>query len=358
MSRVFSADTLLNGIVDTSVPVFLDTTSWREFDDWVRQNLPSLQTAIKGGLRFWIFKDELSFTQPKLYARYQEEQNQEDEDEDNEAAEAVEDDVNKLPSVLSFESQMENNLGIKFHEEQLPGNDPTLQTFYYEVQEIYFHDVPNREKCDRHAQFVFLSRRAARSENKVRVLTSQPAFQRLVNADIFLIPASSHKPTFPANFDVFTELQIHPKIRQVVEVDFRNGDYPKVVSQAVNAFRDFVQEITGSTLDGGTLMDEALKLNYQNRQVHRVSQTRDLPLLLLNKISLGDSELNTEVNEQDGFYRFASGVVKAIRNPTAHTTLTDPFIQQRFNDQIAAVKILCFLSMLCERIDQPRRYSP
>lgn len=355
MSRVFSAGTLLNGTVDTSVPVFLDTTSWREFDDWVRQNLPALQTAIKGGLRFWIFKDELSFTQPKLYARYQAEQNQE-ETEATEAVETDEDDMDELPSVLSFESQMENNLGIKLHEEQLPGNDPTLQTFFYEVQEIYFHDVQNREKCDRHARFVFLSRRAARSENKLRVLTAQPAFQRLVNAEIFLIPASSHKPTFPASFNVFTELQIHPKIRQVVEADFDNGDYPKVVFQAVNAFRDFVREITGLTSDGGALMNDALVLQYNDRV--RGKPVTHLPPLLLNNISLGDPESDSLVGEQDGFARFALGVFKAIRNPSAHATATDPFIQQRFNNQTTTVKILCFLSMLCERIDKPRRYSP
>lgn len=353
MSRVFSADALLNGTIDRSVPIFLDTTSWREFDEWVRQNLPALQSALKSGLRFWIFKDELSFTQPKLYARYQEEQNQEDI-EANEEVEADEGNADELPSVLSFESQMENNLGIRLHEEQLPGNDPTLQTFFYEVQEIYFHDVQNREKCDRHAQFVFLSRRAARSENKVRVLTAQPAFQRLVNAEIFLIPASSHKPILPANFDVFTDLEIHPKIRAKVEQEFRRGNWSEVIFLAVDAFESFLQEITGETTDAGTLVNTVFNPNFDGGR--RVA--RQIPKLLINNFRINDNTCLSEVNEQDGYYHYSQGIIKAIRNLGAHNDRNGTFIQSRYGEQKTAVKILCFLSMLCERIDKPRRYSP
>lgn len=355
MPRIFSADDLLNGTVDVITPVFLDTTSWREFQGWSRQNLTVLQKALKDGLRFWIFKDELLFTEPKLYELYRQDQIREDGEIDDQTEED-EDNEDAIAPILSFESQMETNLGIKLHEEELPTADPTIKTFFYEVQEIYFHDVTNRERCDRHAEFVFLSRRAARSENKLRVLTAQPAFQRLVNAEIFLIPASIHRPTLPANFDIFTELQIHPKLRQVVEVDFQNGDYPKVVFQAVNAFRDFVREITGLTTDGGDLMNSALNLNYGGSG--RNKYVSSLPSLLLNNIAVQDSAEDSSVGEQEGFYRFAQGVFKAIRNPSAHATSTDPFIQQRFNDQITAVKVLCFLSILCERIDTGKRYKP
>lgn len=357
MPRVFSADELLNDTFDVTTPVFLDTTSWQAFQDWSKQNLIALQHALKSGLRFWIFKSELSYTQPRVYRLYLEDQLREDSEIDD-LAEAIEAAETKVETILSFESRLEANLGIKFHEEELPSGNETYRTFLYEVQEIYFHDVSNRERCDRHAEFVFLSRRASRSENKLCIMTAQPAFQRLVNAEIFLLPVNSnnHRHLLPANFDIFTELQIHPRIRQVVELDYRNRDYPKVVFQAVNAFRDFVREIVNSTEDGGTLMNEALNLDYKgNGRDKKVSR---VPPLLINSITVDASAEDSLVGEQEGFYRFAQGVFKAIRNPNAHATATDRFIQQRFNDENTAIKVLCFLSMLCERIDNGKRYSP
>lgn len=347
MQRVFSADDLFEGNIDVTAPIFLDTTSWREFQNWSKQNHQKIKGLLEQGLVFCIFDAELKHTEPELYKRYAADKETPEEDEEV-------DEDEELP--VSFEKELEINLGIKFHPQTLPAEDVSYKTFFYEVQTVYFHDVTNREKCDRHAEFIFLTRRAARSENKLRVMTAQPAFQRLVNAEIFLIPANSHKPTLPASFDVFTELQIHPRIRQVVEVDFRNGDYPKVVFQAVNVLRDFVREIINSAEDGGTLMNDALNLNYTG--AGRNKQVSSLPPLLINKIAVNTSAEDSLVGEQEGFYRFAQGVFKAIRNPSAHATATDPFIQQRFNDENMAIKVLCFLSMLCERIDIGKRYSP
>jgi uncharacterized protein (TIGR02391 family) len=354
MPRVISADNLLDSAFDASIPVFLDTTSWREFDGWARQNLPALQNALKGGLRFWIFKNELSLTQPKLYALYQAEQYQEDTEEISEPLTKEDEDADELPSILSFENRMESNLGIKFHEEELPQVDPTLQTFFYEVQEIYFHDISNRERIDRHAEFVFLSRRAARSENKLRVLTAQPAFQRLVNAEIFLIPANPYKSKLPANFDVFTELEIHPKIRQKVEQEFRRGNWSEVIFQAVDAFEAFLQEITGLGTDGGGLVNDVFNPNFDSRR--RVAQ--QFPKLLINDFKLNDNSYVSEVNEQDGYFRYAQGIIKAIRNLGAHNDRNGTFIQSRYGDEKTAIKVLCFLSMICERIDTGKRHSP
>jgi len=222
------------------------------------------------------------------------------------------------------------------------------------VQEIYFHDVTNRERCDRHAEFVFLSRRAARSENKLRVLTAQPAFQRLVNAEIFLIASNPYKATLPANFDVFTELEIHPKIRKKVELEFRRGNWSEVVFQAVDAFEAFLQEITGLNADGGTLVNDVFNPNFDNRR--RVAQ--QFPRLLINDFQLNDNTCLSEINEQDGYFRYSQGIIKAIRNLGAHNDRNGTFIQSRYGDEKTAIKVLCFLSMICERIDIGRRHSP
>jgi hypothetical protein len=184
MQRVFSANDLLDNAIDVSTPVFLDTTSWREFQLWAKENLRQLKVPLTKGLTFWIFVEELSRTEPSLYELYLKDQEiEEDEDLSEEEVEEETDD-----SFVSFENQLANNLGVRFHSEQLPPEDIPYKTFLYEVQEIYFHDVKNRERCDRHAEFTFLLRRAMRNEDTLRVLTAQPAFQRLVNAEIYLFP--------------------------------------------------------------------------------------------------------------------------------------------------------------------------
>ena len=341
MPRVFSADDLLQDNDNVTIPVFIDTTSWNEFTDWAETNHRELKKLQQEGLRFWIFEDELEETEPDLYQRHMLDKKAEDEEEDI--------------AGVTFEQEIRDKLGVQFHREKLPPKtDVSSKAFFYEVQEIYFHDVTNRERCDRHAEFVLLSRRAARSENKLRVLTAQPAFQRLVNAEIFLIPANLYKSKLPANFDVFTELEIHPKIRQKVELEFRRGNWSEVIFQAVDAFEAFLQEITGLGTDGGGLVNDVFNPNFDSRL--RVAQ--QFPKLLINDFKLNDNSYVSEVNEQDGYFRYAQGVIKAIRNLGAHNDRNGTFIQSRYSDEKTAIKVLCFLSMICERIDIGKRHSP
>lgn len=340
MPRVFSADELIKGTLDISVPVFIDTTSWSSFTEWAEVNHQRLHELQKEGLKLWIFEDELSRTEPDLYERHLSDKRAEDADEDIVG--------------VTFEQEIRDKLGVRFHREKLPLDSIPYQAFRYEIQEVYFHDVTNRERCDRHAEFVFLSRRAARNEHGLRVMSAQPAFQRLVNAEVFLIPTSSHKPALPANFDVFTDLEIHPKIRAKVEQEFRRGNWSEVIFQAVDAFESFLQEITGETTDAGTLVNTVFNPNFDGGR--RVA--RQIPKLLINNFRINDNTCLSEVNEQDGYYHYSQGIIKAIRNLGAHNDRNGTFIQSRYGEQKTAVKILCFLSMLCERIDKPRRYSP
>lgn len=358
MKRIYHANELLSeDISDLRVPVFLDSTSWREFDYWFRSNTRRLRGRLAQGLSFTIFADELQHTQPVWHKTYLEEQTDQGDGIQVPDENQPEDTDVESDALITLEAKLRDNLGVHLNNEQLPESEISFTALLNELQYIYFHDVANPELCSRHAEFLYLVRRASRNENKIRILTAKPAFQRITNAEIFLLsPPPSNWQLLPANLNVFTELQIHPRIRNVVEADFQNGDYPKVVFQAVNAFRDFVREIINSTEDGGALATAALMLNYKgNGSQQKVSS---LPQLLLNDIKVEDSTNDSLVGEQEGFYRFALGVFKAIRNPSAHQTATDPFIQQRFNDQNAAVKVLCLLSMLCERIDAGKRYKP
>jgi len=359
MQRVYSSDDLLNGtIVDTSVPLFLDTTSWSAFYDWVTGDATRLNQWLSQDGSVWIFAEELQHTQPNLYAQYTQDIQSEKEEDVGEETSDDESDEETEP-IRAFEDQLENRLRVKINPEKLPSRDAPLQTFLYEVKDVYFGEVVQEYNRDRHAEFMYLARRAARNEDKLRILTAKSAFSKVAKAEVFMIPVPQpQKLSLPADFDVFTNLAIHPRIRQVVEIDFRNGDYPKVVYQAVNAFRDYLRHITNLPNDDGVILaDKVFELKFSGGLV-QADNNGNLPPLLINKIAIGDQKTLSEVNEQDGFHRFAQGVFKAIRNPNAHQTHTDPFIQSRFNDEKTAIKVLCFLSTLCERIDSGKRHSP
>ena len=46
------------------------------------------------------------------------------------------------------------------------------------------------------------------------------------------------------------------------------------------------------------------------------------------------------------------GVVSAVRNPTAHASIDEPFIRERFGKRHTALKFLCLLSLLFEKLEQ------
>ena len=344
--RVFSIEQLLEMHDDFDIPVYVDSTSYKAFETWSEENMNLLYSCALKGLRFWVFAEELKHTHSELYGVYKKSLALA-KSKDNEMP--VDHEQDDLSSLIE---QFEYTIGLKFDPLSLDFTDSTYQLFRGEVQDMYFHDVENRTKCDRHAQFLCLARLASRNEERLRIVTTESAFQRIANAQIFLIPQQRRTRYLPAHFDIFTDLAIHARLREDIEKYFILGDYPTAVFQAVQIFRDMVREVSKSTSgkDGGQLIDEVFSLFYNKDGISKLSP------ILINDIKTGDDKQNTYVNEHDGYYKFAQGIVKAIRNPEAHKTASDPFIQERFSDERTAIKIVGFISWMCERLD--KRFSP
>lgn len=99
-----------------------------------------------------------------------------------------------------------------------------------------------------------------------------------------------------------------------------------------------------STMDGYQLVHQALDSN-------RNDAPPRLPRVQLNWLT------NTsEWNEQTGFHDVACGVSSALRNTIAHGPTDTVFIRDRFGDRRTALKFLCLLSLLFEKLD--KRIAP
>jgi uncharacterized protein (TIGR02391 family) len=294
---------LLADTDDIDIPVFFDVTSLDAFRIWLRQNKPKrnlLLERINDGLELTVFTEQLKSVTGNRYEKWK---------------------------------QFLDNLQFTFDNSQWDRQYDEL--FTSELQTVYFHD--ERTDLSRgHAEFVVLARQNGRTLSKTRLLTVHSAFQRLLNAEIFLLskPVSSE---LSANFDVLADIEIHQRLRSAIEGTFRSKDYPTVVFNAAKELSEYLRDVSGLPDDGITLVDRALDFSMK-------SSTE--PTIKLNLFST-----KSEKEEQKGYHYLCSGVAKAIRNPNAHLTSSDTFITSRFNNQKTAIKVLCFLSLLFEKID-------
>lgn len=122
---------------------------------------------------------------------------------------------------------------------------------------------------------------------------------------------------------------LHPRIAAVSRDLFRNGHYRNAVLDGYLALEHFVREQSGSRgLDGADLM----------RRVF----SRKAPLLAVN-----DGTDESQQNEQEGFMHIFEGVALALRNPRAHSLVSDTAEE--------ALEYLGLLSLLANRVAKARR---
>ncbi len=324
---VHPAERLLDEAIDVNTPIFLDSTSWDYFRKWIADRLPQFKARIEKGLTLWVFEAEFAKTQPRLFNKYKEQQSTLDELED-------------IPIGL----QLEDELGIRFLDDHLPEDS---DEYVYEIQQIYFHDEINPRLRTTHAEFMLLGRRAARNEPNLRILTAFPAFQRTINAEVFVLPNSIEIAELPADFDVFVDLGIHHQLQKVVSSKFYQSDYVGVVQDGVQELFGYLQSLdSGFTgIDGWQLVEKAL--GYQN-----VVYPRNANLPASPQIKLSPFITGSEKEDHKGYYHFIGGTYSAFRNISGHNPPSSQVRIQRFDDMRTAIKILCFLSLLFEKIDK------
>jgi uncharacterized protein (TIGR02391 family) len=118
---------------------------------------------------------------------------------------------------------------------------------------------------------------------------------------------------------------LHPEVRQVAE-RYLDRELPEVaIFEAFKAVNNRVKKLTGSDLDGHTLMGQA----FSDKQ----------PLL-----RLADPATETGRNIQAGYRFLFMGAVQGLRNPDAH----EQFVPL---DEEEALEKLAFASMLMRRLD-------
>jgi len=306
-------DALLDASFDVNIPVYLDVTSLIQFATWGRDNVADLVHRIRNkGLQIVVFEEQFKKAYPNETYR--------------DLAES---------SLTTFE--------VTFDE--IAWNDLDA-TFATELEGIYFHDEVGNKK-NLHSRFLVLSRHATSNQHRLRIITAYPAFQRLVDADIYILPDQADDVDLPANLDLFIDLGIHPQLRTVVANKLRNNDYIGVVQDSVQELVGYLQNVDPSfaSIDGWLLVD--LALGYQ-----KVTHPSKSLLPVKPKIKLSPFLNPTDIDDHKGYYHFIGGAYSAFRNFSGHTAPSSQARQQQFGDKRTALKILCFLSLLFEKIDQ------
>lgn len=121
---------------------------------------------------------------------------------------------------------------------------------------------------------------------------------------------------------------LHPVIFESSYEQFRSGRYRDAVLNSIVAIFDLIRRRSGVDKDGAQLIGEVFSL--------------DAPKLIF-------SELDTESgkNDQKGFIQILQGAYLGIRNPKAHSLITDL-------NQSKAAQYLVFASLLARRVSEAK----
>jgi uncharacterized protein (TIGR02391 family) len=112
---------------------------------------------------------------------------------------------------------------------------------------------------------------------------------------------------------------LHPYIAKGCSRLFVDEHYAQAVEESAKAVFQYLREITGLTLDGAALAQQALSVKS--------------PIL-----AFSDLADETKRNEQVGFMEMLAAFAKGVRNPLAHT-------HGKLEEQQKAFEYLCLASL-------------
>ena len=197
------------------------------------------------------------------------------------------------------------------------------------------------------AELLAYGRRCS-SGQPVRIISQHRGFHDIPNVHVYYMPHDLvGEPDEGAFLRTLQSLDMHRHIRKAAFDRLLNRDYPTAVVEATKALFEELRQIGAlhgesyATEDGRKLIDQSLDFGANG---------------ILPKIKLNQCTTSTEKNEQRGYHGLAVGITSAFRNPISHSPVDHIFIQERFGDRTTAVKALCLLSLLLEKID--KRISP
>lgn len=129
-----------------------------------------------------------------------------------------------------------------------------------------------------------------------------------------------------ANAKLFIDRKYHGSIIFASKQLFIDGHYSQAIFESCKLLNRKVQEISGLTIDGKALMQQAFSPNN--------------PLIKLN-----DLASQSDKDEQEGFMHLFAGTMHGIRNPKGHEVIN-------LKDPYKALDYLSFISLLFKRLDE------
>jgi uncharacterized protein (TIGR02391 family) len=148
---------------------------------------------------------------------------------------------------------------------------------------------------------------------------------------------------------LFDYYPLHPRIRQIAESDFKQGNYFGAVFEACKALEDFLKRASGSRSIGAQLVSEILgrpDMNTNNYSPPRVK---------INDLDQTSEDFVSQLDEQKGFSSLATGIFQAFRNPKGHQPKDKDWVRI---DPYEALDQLITISLVMKRIEAATGCKP
>lgn len=199
-----------------------------------------------------------------------------------------------------------------------------------EVQWAYFG---NDSTAQLSAELLVYGRQKSRDRRPVRVISRHSGFRSVPNINLYVFDLNDVGIVSDASLlREIAALNLHKKVREASYEYLQRHDYPTAILHAVNELFTYIRTISGLTEDGYSLIQRAIGGN--------------APKLLLNPFAS-----DTEKKEQRGYAEFGYGVTDALRNVLSHHLADRDVLNERFGERHTALKFLCMLSLLFEKLD-------
>lgn len=219
-----------------------------------------------------------------------------------------------------------------------------------EIQRAYF---AGEAESIESAELLAYGRQASTDGRPVRVISRHRGFQLIPKVELYFIP---DVPDIGLDDNgvylrALLALNLHKSIRRSAYERIINQDYPIAVVESVKTFVDQVRQLGltyslpfATETNDQPMVDKALRMLEPDG---RGSMKRVTPHIKLNTLTLPSEE-----SEQKGYHNLMCGVVSAVRNPISHSPADEAFIRERFGNRQTALKMLCLLSLLLEKLDK------
>jgi len=163
-----------------------------------------------------------------------------------------------------------------------------------------------------------------------------------------LFEALVQETTNPDPNMLFDYYPLHPRIRQIAESDFKQGNYFGAVFEACKAFNDFLRGLTTSNSNEVQLVREIL--GEPDAKDEKLK-----PRIKLNPLDSSSPDLKSQQSEQRGYSHIGIGIFMAFRHPKGHEPKDKHWVGI---DAYEALDQLVTISAVMKRIEKALSQKP